>query len=190
LSFPVKVPEKLIANLDTAGDGWGGASLIVAAFCASMKEEREDGRYIDLGFGYEELKRELIGLEDIFAVNVPLRVWIDNVVGFESLCKVVADELTNVRAQKTYSLDIKARYPDVSRALTGKEGLCLPVAVEIIDSFEEYKPLNDSLICFAVTPVEGECRMFYSSEVFRENDAADLAKMITAFMETLFIGPH
>jgi amino acid adenylation domain-containing protein len=183
----MRLPEEVVGFLRQHEPEWRASDLLVAA-CATFLAAVADADRFDIGFSDWEMRLELAGLEELFAVVVPLRFVVNRAQGFEDYSAAVRKELATVRRHKTYARDIVARYPDL-RPLRGQKEL-FPLAIKRVRSPDDC-PGTPTADLTLVIPEEGaECLWVANSQVLDRDNLTRVAGGLTSFLLGVATAPQ
>jgi amino acid adenylation domain-containing protein len=151
---------------------------------------RERGTSFYAAIGYGELKEELKGLENLFAVHVPIRLDLNGSHSFNDICDIASKELEAIKKHKTYLRDLVVRSPQLHSTSSFGLGNELPITVEYV------KDLNDSQINLSrgeillVIPENGNIwRLIFREDVLTRGKALLYSTRLSTFLKRIAVMP-
>ncbi|WP_310417097.1 amino acid adenylation domain-containing protein, partial [Chamaesiphon sp. OTE_8_metabat_110] len=108
----VPISPTLRAFLADRYPTWQVADFLTVAIVAYLS--RISGQdCFDLNVSFAELDRQLAGMPDLFATQVPCRIDLSRSPSFETAVEEISRELASVKHHQTYARDLLLRYPDL-----------------------------------------------------------------------------
>jgi amino acid adenylation domain-containing protein len=170
VTTPVTVPTDL-ATMTARLPGWNVGDLLIAAFAAYLA--RLGGkREFDLGFGEPALRRELAGLQGLFATQVPLHVNLGQESSISEALQTVLDAIALVRAHKTYVRDVVGRYPELSSLSMQGGQPRFSIIAEYVEDLDSYELRPGGELALIVAPDRSASRWLYNPDIFAAEDVA------------------
>jgi natural product biosynthesis luciferase-like monooxygenase protein len=131
----------------------------------------------DIGFGHAGLRESLSGLEQFFALQVPVRVALDGDASVDAALRAVLNELVSARAHQTYARSLVARTPEL-----GGRTVRLPIGILQRDEPED---AADNDLTIAVSRDGCTSHWTYRTSVFSRARILELQRAFTAFLQHL-----
>ena len=131
----------------------------------------------DIGFGHEGWKESRPGLEQFFAIQVPVRVALDGDRTVDAALRAVLSELAIARANQTYARSLVARTPE----LRGR-AIRLPIGLLQGDEPEE---AADNDLTIALSRDGRTSHWNYRTSVFDHGRIQELQRAFTTFLQHL-----
>jgi natural product biosynthesis luciferase-like monooxygenase protein len=131
----------------------------------------------DIGFGHVGLEESLSGLEQFFALQVPVRVTLDGDASVDAALRAVLNDLVSARANQTYARSLVARTPEL-----GGRAIRLPIGI-----LQRDEPENaaDNDLTIAVSRDGCTSHWTYRTSVFGQAHILELQSAFTAFLQHL-----
>jgi natural product biosynthesis luciferase-like monooxygenase protein len=131
----------------------------------------------DIGFGHVGLEESLSGLEQFFALQVPLRVACDRDASVDAALHAVLNDLVTARANQTYARSLVARTPGL-----GGRAIRLPVGI-----LQRDEPENaaDNDLTIAVARDGCTSQWTYRTSVFGHTHILELQRAFAVFLQHL-----
>jgi natural product biosynthesis luciferase-like monooxygenase protein len=131
----------------------------------------------DIGFGHAGLEESLSGLEQFFALQVPVRVALDGDGSVDAALRAVLNDLASARAKQTYARSVVARTPK----LRGRD-IRLPIGI-----LQRDEPENaaDNDLTIAVSRDGCTSHWTYRTPVLDHAHILELQHAFTAFLQHL-----
>ena len=181
-SVPVPIPEEVISYLAGRQPTWNLGDFLLAAFAVYLARIGQAYRF-DIEYGEPQLRRDLAGLEVIFAPRVPLRLEIDNAQGFGAAFCGVREQVELAKRHKTYSRDVVTRYPALRSIVELQRERTLPVTVERIARLDNYEATPGSEFTLVVAEDGTECRWVYDTEILDKDSVARMLGHFTILLQ-------
>jgi len=191
LTSPVKyvtVPIPILAEVNTfvsEHDDIANPSAFLVASVAAYLARISSSYTFDLGFSHSELKRRVAGFERFFATHVPLRVELDPSARFGATLDTIQSQLALAKKHRTYARDTILRYPELSSLRANGDQSLLPVVVELVDCFDDYKPLPGSELILLLLEDGTECCWVYDTAVLDSDIIASMQRHFTTFLHNI-----
>ena len=155
-----------------------GAPVDVVTASLILYLARTTGHAVfDIGFGHVAVEESLLGLEQFFALQVPLRVALDVDGSVDAALRAVMNDLAITRANQTYARSLVARTPE----LRGR-GIRLPIGILQRDEPEE---AADNDLTIAISRDGCTSQWTYRTAVFDHARILELQRAFTAFRQHL-----
>jgi len=133
----------------------------------------------DIGFGHAGLEESLSGLEQFFALQVPVRVALDGDDTVAAALRAVLNDLASARAELTYARSVVARTP----TLRGRD-IRLPVGILQRDGPEN---AADNDLTIAVSRDGSSSHWTYRTSVFAHGRVLELQHAFRTFLQHLTV---
>ncbi len=182
------IPEKVTLFLEDRHGAWGLGDFLLAAFVVYLARVGGVCRF-DVGFRAAELRRDLAGLEGLFARHVPLRVDMENTQSFAEVFCVVREQVALVTRHKTYARDAVARYPVLRSARERWTEQTLPLIVEQVERSDDYKAAPGSEFTFLIQEDKAKCRWIYDAEILDGGSVARMLRQFNTLLQDITINP-
>ena len=154
-------------------------NVLLAAFAVLLARlggvDKFDAAYRD-----DEMRREINGLENFFAAQIPMRFEVDLSQNFSQILESIGTQVETIKKHKFYPGDIYARFPKLQPALEHK--FAPSVAVEKVASFEEYQPTGAAHLTLVAEDEQSRCRFVYDPNFLT---AESIEKIIAHFTNLL-----
>lgn len=183
------IPAEAISFLTNRPSTWRMDEFLLTAFAAYLI--RLSGvDCIDLSFSFVQLKQSLAGLENFFALSVPLRITVNYNWNLEKIYQAVQKEITLIQRQKTYARDVVVRYPELRLKLASSEKGILPIAIEQVEKLEDYKGIPDSEFTMVI-PTDGrEYLWIYNHETVHGEIVESMMRQFATFLRNFVANPN
>jgi amino acid adenylation domain-containing protein len=166
------------------------AGYLAAISSFLFKECKKDS--IQVSIGYKELSEDLKGVNNLFAVHVPVKLELNDTLAFRDVCDIAREEIESVKKHKTFLHDLIVRSPQLNdnSILLGRT--VLPIIIEYVKDFENYSQatLNRQGISFVIPEKGNTCRIVFSEEVLAKEKAAIYSNRLTTFIERVAAMPE
>ena len=187
-SLSIPLPVEIVSLLHERSRMEKPDELLLTAFAAYLA--RIGGvECFDIGFSEPALRREVAGLEEVFATQIPLRLKIPHLASLEEALPAVRRELELVRGHRTYARDTLCRYPALHSASASLQGNLLPVSVWFADGVNELVAIPESEFTL-VLPKDCEAlRAVYSTAAFDAEAVTRILGQFNTFLVALVADP-
>jgi polyketide synthase PksN len=166
------------------------AGYLAAISSFLFKECKKDS--IQVSIGYKELSEDLKGVNNLFAVHVPVKLELNDTLAFRDVCDIAREEIESVKKHKTFLHDLIVRSPQLNdnSILLGRT--VLPIIIEYVKDFENYSQatLNRQGISFVIPEKGNTCRIVFSEEVLAKEKAAIYSNRLTTFIARVAAMPE
>ena len=136
------------------------------------------------------MRRDLAGLEGLFARHVPLRVDMENTQSFAEVFDRVREQVALVTRHKTYARDAVARYPVLRSARERWTEQTLPLIVEQVERSDDYKAAPGSEFALLIQEDKAKCRWIYDPEILDEGSVARMLSQFDTLLQGITINPN
>ncbi len=177
----IRIPDDVWSFLDRPGNNWDSRGLILAAF-GTMLARLGGTDEFDVGYCTPEIRREIAGLDGLFAAQIPFRFTIDCRQTFTPLFGALEAESELVRFHKSYPLDLVARQPRIRS--TG-EKFVLPVVFAEVERFDDYAPISGNELTLLFARGEDGCRWIYDRNRLDPESIDKLTVHFITFLKNL-----
>lgn len=184
---PMPIPVEVLAFLEKSPNKQKVTDFVLAAFGALLARL---GGIDNFDVGYRDSKRqsEIAGVENLFAIQVPLRFNIDCLQNFTELSKNVEEEIASTTKHKTYAQDIIARFPQLR--LESGDQFDLPVAVAKVEKFDDYQPKDGNELTLLISETESECQWIYDQNRVDAENVERLISHFTTLLKSIAANPE
>ena len=187
-NFSMQIPNEVLTFLGRLGGHWKLDDFLPAAFGALLVRLGGIDSF-DVGYNDSEMQKEIEGLENLFAAQVPLHFNIDCLQSYTNVIKTVKEELDSIKTHKTYATDLVIRYPQFRTAFESVRNFTLPIAISKVERWEEFKP-QGSQLTLLISESESECRWIYDREKLSEQSIDKLVRHFTILIKGIAANPE
>jgi amino acid adenylation domain-containing protein len=137
----------------------------------------------DVGFSDDRSFIKLVGLENLFASYIPLRVEIESQKSFADIFTDLQAQLKLTREKCTYFKDLTLRYPQLRSILKSRCDRLFPLAIERVENLDRFYTQLDRELTLLIPQDGEEYRWIYNSEAFDDLSIARMQSQFITFLE-------
>ncbi|MGH6747547.1 MupA/Atu3671 family FMN-dependent luciferase-like monooxygenase [Novosphingobium sp.] len=141
---------------------------------------------VEIGFADAVSQARLEDVSNWFAHELPFKVAVDFGAPLALLVERVEQEIAALHRHVGYSADLLARCPE----LRGKASIEHPIAVRLVDKFDDAVPFGETVLELAICTSDGACRWTYDAARLPETDAEDLLTAFEIFQAAFRAAPE
>ncbi len=180
----LSLPEEVINLLTAQAGEWEVRNFWLAAigsFLSLISGETE----FDLGVS-SPVAPELSGL---FSALTPLRIRVSPAQRFVEAYRSISQEAKFISDHKTFARDVVMRYPELRAQMKNRKPLTLPVAVEIVENFDDRKSLSASPLTFVISENLHECQCVFDTASVPAEQLDVLLKQFVNYLSRIARNP-
>ncbi|BBB92536.1 MAG TPA: non-ribosomal peptide synthetase [Methylomusa anaerophila] len=185
LSVEVPVIQEFINYGKNNGSIFTCSLAAIGVFLCMLNETTR----INMSIGYKELKKELKGLENLFAVNVPMQLDFDCILTFKEACAHVGEKLDTAKQNKTFIRDLIVRYPELKSKSVGYKNK-MPVVVEHVSSIKNYSHAEGSYLSIGISNNVNTWKIVFDEGILNEEKVLILSKAMAEFLKKIVTMPE
>ncbi len=179
---------------------WALSDFLVAVIAAYLSRIAQQNCF-DIAIKFPELDRQLVGIPELFADEVPCRINIDHSQSFETIFAAIDQELQVLKQHQTYARDIVLRYPELQTLSKLKLENRLPVSIHHVTSASSNRvksiKANSGLassslshgLTFVISDRGDDCYCCYDANILDENSVNRLLEQLNIFIHGIVSNP-
>ncbi len=178
--FQVPAAKRLDARIvqdRRAPEGWSGRDIL-AAFTACLARVA-DRDVVEIAYSDPVHAARLEGVEPWFLPYLPMRLRVDWTLPLATHKEAVLGELRGLHKRIGIGRDLIGRSPE----LRGGSAPDYPIAVQMVRSLDDARPMPAAALTLAIAEDGGACRWSFDADRLRPADADDLWLGLTALLE-------
>ena len=179
----VPIAPALIAFLTDRQPTWQVADFLTVAIATYLSRIAQQD-YFDLNVKFSELDRQLAGMPNLFATEVPCRIDLTQSQTFEAAFVTIARELELVRDRQTYARDLVLRYPELPAAIQIEDRM--PVRITRVETLDRHRaPLAEVTmpgLTFVIPDRGDEWRCDYDRSLIDPEQIARMLERLSVFI--------
>jgi amino acid adenylation domain-containing protein len=188
LAHKTVVSPEVILSLKAQYPNWSG-DLLLTALAAYLSRLSGSLEPIDIGLRPLHLQQSLMGLEQLFACHIPLRIDITQRKNFQEFWLAFHQQLEQINLRQTFSWDLLPRHPKLRPLIEDSESL-FPVLIERVETLHSNPLRLNHLLTLSIPDDGAECCWFYDTSAFSEDRIVRLFNQFETFLGEIADNPQ
>ncbi|MFQ5751450.1 MAG: MupA/Atu3671 family FMN-dependent luciferase-like monooxygenase, partial [bacterium] len=181
----LELPTNIQNALTTSNKITDIEDLLLTAFCLYVGQLSRSNSFT-LGYSNSDLRKQLLGLEGLFATHLPLQIQINESDTIATSVQKILNQIEIVRQNKSYIFDISTRYPQFDKLTESDGKLVYPIVVESTDQLSGFRPQTGCILTLVVVNNLSELHWVYNPFALSQVNVKLMQNQFLYFLNAIF----